>query len=217
MERCSITISLAAWRSATADIVSLYKSPYRTQAFIAKGSAYADTGKLLSRFVMSELDCATESVPPLMIAAFEQALIVGYLYSNIHSYSSLLNTKCAAGAPWQVRRAIEYIEENWNQPITIEALASVSGSSARSLFATFRQSRGCTDGFCHTCPLGTRQRYAFAGVRRYVCDVSRAAMRFPELESLRSEVFCSVRRVPFTDPKAHEVSDKRMRLKCEGP
>ena len=98
----------------------------------------------LLRFVVAELDGSLDGLPPLLLAELDQALIVGYLYSNLNNYSNLLGTESPAGAPWQVRRAMEYIEENWNQPVTIEALASVSESSARSLFATFRKSRGCT-------------------------------------------------------------------------
>jgi transcriptional regulator GlxA family with amidase domain len=41
-----------------------------------------------------------------------------------------------------VRRAEDYIEAHWDQPITVEALALVTNSSARSVFHTFKQSRG---------------------------------------------------------------------------
>ena len=41
-----------------------------------------------------------------------------------------------------MRRAEDYIEAHWDQPITIEALALVTNSSARSIFYAFRQSRG---------------------------------------------------------------------------
>ncbi len=43
---------------------------------------------------------------------------------------------------WQVRRAEAYIEANWEQPLTIEALALVAGVSARTLFHSFKKSRG---------------------------------------------------------------------------
>jgi AraC-like DNA-binding protein len=106
-------------------------------------TAYPAQYRLL-RFVIAELDRSTDGLPALWLAEFDQALIVGYLYANLNNYSNLLSTNCPTVAPWQVRRAMEYIDENWNQPVTIEALASASESSARSLFATFRKSRGCT-------------------------------------------------------------------------
>jgi AraC-like DNA-binding protein len=98
----------------------------------------------LVRYVMSELDRSADNLPALMLVELDQALIVGYLYANLSNYSILLNTKSPGVAPWQVRRAIEYIDANWDQPLTIESLAAASESSARSLFASFRKSRDCT-------------------------------------------------------------------------
>jgi AraC-like DNA-binding protein len=107
-------------------------------------SAVYPTQYRLLRFVMSELDRSADGLPTFVLSEFEQALIVGYLFSNLSNYSQLLSTKQSSVAPWQVQRAMEYIEANWDKPITIEALAAASESSARSLFATFRKSRDCT-------------------------------------------------------------------------
>lgn len=96
------------------------------------------------RFVIAELDRSPDALPPLLLAEFDQALIVAYLCANRSNYSELLSAQPPSSAPWQVQRAIEYMEANWDQPITIEALASVTETSARSLFATFRKSRGCS-------------------------------------------------------------------------
>jgi AraC-like DNA-binding protein len=95
-------------------------------------------------FVISEIDQSIGGVPQLLLDEFEQALIVAYLCANISNYSDLLNAKSPAAAPWQVKRAIDYIEANWEQPLTVEALAAATETSARSLFATFRKSRGCS-------------------------------------------------------------------------
>ncbi|HLY88152.1 MAG TPA: helix-turn-helix domain-containing protein [Acetobacteraceae bacterium] len=43
---------------------------------------------------------------------------------------------------WQVRRAEEYIETHWNQPITIANIARATAASARSIFYHFKSSRG---------------------------------------------------------------------------
>jgi AraC-like DNA-binding protein len=76
-----------------------------------------------------------------VLAEFEQTLMVMFLHANRHNYSHLLE-RAVAAAPWQVRRAEEYIEANWQQTITLEDLAKVSGASAFGLFRTFRRSRG---------------------------------------------------------------------------
>jgi AraC-like DNA-binding protein len=96
------------------------------------------------RFVISEIDRSEDRLPALLLAEFEEALIAAYLYANLNNYTDLLTGKCLASAPWQVQRAIEYIDANWDKPTTIEILASATETSDRSLFATFRTSRGCS-------------------------------------------------------------------------
>jgi len=47
--------------------------------------------------------------------------------------SSQLNRTVPSAARWQVRKAETYIEANWDQPSTIEALARVTEPSALAL------------------------------------------------------------------------------------
>jgi AraC-like DNA-binding protein len=96
----------------------------------------------LLMFFAGELDSMADRTPSLAIAELEQALIVSFLCSNPHNYSPFLQGRAPSAAPWQVRRAEEYIEAHWDQPITIETLARVTSTSARSIFHHFKQSRG---------------------------------------------------------------------------
>ena len=98
----------------------------------------------LLRFVISELDRSKDTVPSLLLAELEQALIVAYLCANLSNYSDQLSRRTPPVASWQVQRATDYIEMNWDQPITIESLASATETSARSLFASFKKDRGCS-------------------------------------------------------------------------
>lgn len=91
------------------------------------------------QFLVSELDRSESVMPPIVIAEIEQAILVSYLMANEHNYSHWLNGTPRAAAAWQVRRAIDYIEANWDQPITIEALVDVTQTSARSLFHLFQR------------------------------------------------------------------------------
>jgi len=93
-------------------------------------------------FLVDEVQRAGSEIPPLALAEFEQALMVSFLCGNRSSYSHLLDGRPLAVAPWQVRRAEQYIEANWDQPITIEALAVVTNASARSIFHSFKEARG---------------------------------------------------------------------------
>lgn len=79
----------------------------------------------------------------MVLAEIEQAMMVALLAANAHHVPELL-LRPSDAAPWQVRRAEQYIEANWDKPLTIEDLVAAAGTSARSLFRTFRQSRGCS-------------------------------------------------------------------------
>jgi AraC-like DNA-binding protein len=92
-------------------------------------------------FFVSQLSAVT-SLPSLVLAEFEQTLMMMFLYANQHNYSDLLEQKPSDIAAWQVRRAEEYIEANWDKPMKVEAIAAISEVSIRSLFRSFRQSRG---------------------------------------------------------------------------
>lgn len=95
-------------------------------------------------FFLTRQICTTSVLPPLLLAEFEQTILVTFLHANRHNYSHLLEREPAGAAPWQVRYAEEYIEANWNDPMCFEAIAAAVGVGVRSLFATYQQSRGCS-------------------------------------------------------------------------
>ncbi|HEY7301580.1 MAG TPA: helix-turn-helix domain-containing protein [Xanthobacteraceae bacterium] len=54
----------------------------------------------------------------------------------------LVEPRRRAATTWQVRRAEQYIEAHWNEPITIASLARATAASTRSIFYHFKTSRG---------------------------------------------------------------------------
>lgn len=116
--------------------------PLRIATDLSPDPAAAAAQFRLVEFVVGELDRNDAALPPLVLAELEQALIVAFLCSNHHNYSHLLGGQPLPSAPRQVRRVEEYVEQNWDQPITIEALALVANTSVRSLFYSFKKSRG---------------------------------------------------------------------------
>ncbi len=96
----------------------------------------------MTELLTQTLDTVGTKFPALAIAEFEHAMIVTFLCANRHNYSHLLERQPSDSAPWQVRRAEEYIEANWDRPISVEDVAAVTGASARSIFRAFQQSRG---------------------------------------------------------------------------
>jgi len=93
-------------------------------------------------FLVNAVSASVEPLPKLVLREFEQTLIVMSLYANRHNYSHLLAQASPDGALLQVRRAEEYIEANWQQALTLESLAQVSGMSALALSRAFKKARG---------------------------------------------------------------------------
>jgi transcriptional regulator GlxA family with amidase domain len=83
-------------------------------------------------------------IPPLMQVELQDALLTSFLLANPNNYSGSLDGEAVASAPWQVDRAEQFIEANWDKAITIEALAAATNVSVRSLFSAFKAGRGYT-------------------------------------------------------------------------
>jgi AraC-like DNA-binding protein len=83
-----------------------------------------------------------KEMPVVALVEMEQVLMACFLIGNRNNYSHLLNGRLRIAAPRQVKKAEEYIEASWDQPLTVEVLAAVSGTSARSLFLAFKHHRG---------------------------------------------------------------------------
>ncbi|MDY0872091.1 helix-turn-helix transcriptional regulator [Dongia rigui] len=90
------------------------------------------------------IDNAGTNQQPVFLAELEQAFITSLASVGAVGGTSLLAASAPKAAPFQVRRVEAHIEANWDKPITIEDLVEVSGASARSLFRSFKESRGCT-------------------------------------------------------------------------
>ena len=128
----------------------------RILGFLPKGGAllfepalradqpHARTLRQMVLFYAAQLQEHATTLPPLLIAEFEQAIIIAFLYASRHNCSDLLRADARDGAPAHVRRAEAFIEANWQQPITIEKLTTETGVSSRTLLRAFLRHRGYT-------------------------------------------------------------------------
>jgi AraC-like DNA-binding protein len=98
----------------------------------------------LVEFLVSELDHDDTALSTPVLAELEKSVLVSFLHANTHNFSRLLERAARRVTPWQVRRAEEFIESNWRRPLTLRMIAQATGVSARSLFAAFREARGCS-------------------------------------------------------------------------
>ena len=83
---------------------------------------------------------ATELLPSLVLAEFEQTLMVMFLHANRHNYSHLLKKRLRDSAPGRFAGR-RNTSKRTGRAITLEDLAEVAGSSALACFG-FRKSRG---------------------------------------------------------------------------
>jgi AraC-like DNA-binding protein len=110
-------------------------------------------------YLISEVDRDNAHIPELHLAEFEQLVIVSFLFAHQHKLSRLLGGTPADAAPWQVQLVEEFVEANWDRPITIEEIADATGVGVRSIFFTFKRARGYT-------PMAFVQRVRLAHARR---------------------------------------------------
>lgn len=118
------------------------KDPLRFSGETDFGQPPANSLRRLVRFLADELNSSESQMPPAVLAEWEQLLTLCFLHGSQHNYSHLLHGSPRPVAPWQVRCAEDYIEANWDQPLTVESLALATGTSVRSVFHSFRESRG---------------------------------------------------------------------------
>jgi transcriptional regulator GlxA family with amidase domain len=90
------------------------------------------------------IDHDDEVLHPLLLAEFEQLLIVTLLSSCENRYSAELLRGELGSSPWQVRLVEEYIAAHWDKPLSIETLSHETGVGVRSMFHTFKSARGYT-------------------------------------------------------------------------
>jgi len=131
----------------TGKLAALLGNPVGTPLKFDVGQNFSQPSAQILRdhflFLVNRLNARTPFPPPVL-DEFEQTLMVTFLLANRHNYSDLLEEAPPGLAPQQVRRAEEFIEANWDKPLTLEALAAATQVSVRSLIRDFRRSRGCT-------------------------------------------------------------------------
>ena len=99
-----------------------------------RSSAIAQAlGRLLS------MEGAAVEIPALELA---QALSSAFLLENAPGFAAQVSGRPLDVSPAKTRALEDYIQQNWNQPISVEDIAAACGVSARSVFAQFRKHRG---------------------------------------------------------------------------
>lgn len=91
-----------------------------------------------------ELGCAESLIrQPLIAGQLRHSILAGLLYAAPHRYHDELTAPAQAGPPRAVRRALDAIHDEPEQPFTVIDLAATAGVSVRSLQEGFRHHLGC--------------------------------------------------------------------------
>ena len=99
----------------------------------------------------------------LVRAEMERNIMLMLLCAQKNNYSEHINANAVPGHPKYIRRANEYIKDNYNSKIGVEDLLVISGVSARTLYAGFRRYFGMT-------PMMALKRQRLKGVRDVLLD-----------------------------------------------
>ena len=143
LEHLSMTVRPAALTGKLAAIVGdLRFGPLHFDPAVNASAPQSKRWERLVRFVSAEFDNPSSLMSPIVQSELQQVMMTSFLLANSNNYSGLLLGEPVAPAPRQVRIAEQFIEANWDQPITIEALVAATNVSARSLFYSFKARRG---------------------------------------------------------------------------
>lgn len=145
-EMLGLTIDAQALAAKLTALTGLHvNKPLRMDLQHVRSAPIARALREYIALIVDTINTADDPLPRWWIAQAEGIVMTMLLFGHAHSYSQLLEEwRPTHVAEWQVRRVEEYIEANWQQPVTLDTLAEVSGVSAIDLCSTFQKVRGCS-------------------------------------------------------------------------
>jgi AraC-like DNA-binding protein len=128
-----------------AKLGAMIGAPIATSVVFQEDASYDDAEQARLRrlldHVVAELGETTD-LPDQTLAQYEQSLMVCFLFASRHNYSHALEHGQPPPGLAQLRRAADYIEAHHSLPLTLEALAEVTGTGALAVSDAFRAARG---------------------------------------------------------------------------
>jgi AraC-like DNA-binding protein len=109
-----------------------------------RGAAMASMRRAVE-FLASELDTVGR-IPEAGsgLLEIEDFIMVRFLFAHDHDQIVHLTQPSRSASGAQLKRLEEYISANWQEPLDVETMASVTGVSARSVFRYFQNTHGCS-------------------------------------------------------------------------
>jgi AraC-like DNA-binding protein len=106
--------------------------------------ALATSARVRSRQISLSLArmLARETHIDMPLIEMGQALSSAFLIENLAGFADRLAEEPKSASVAAVKVLEDYIQANWNRPLTVEEIAAACGVSVRSVFARFKQHRG---------------------------------------------------------------------------
>lgn len=133
------------------------KAPLELAPLVDITTGYGNSLAQYLRVAMDDLDWSAPLSNPITTRLFEQFVMIGLLLAHPHNYSGALRRPQRWIAPGDVRRAVDFIEANLDEPIGLAEIVAASGIAARTLSLHFRR-------FCGTTPMRYLRRARLARV-----------------------------------------------------
>ena len=204
-------IRLCLFRAAfSAQLAALLGEPAKTPLeFASEIDVTSGHGLRLARYVLMAVNDLDETASllsnPIAMSSFEQFVLTGLLLSQPHNLSAALQRHEKGIAPRAVRRALDYIEANLDQAVTVADLVKVTGVAGRTLFMHFRDFKGVS-------PMRYLRNARFRQVRQALLraepeqNVTAVAMRFGFVHMGR---FAVEYRARFGESPSHTIRHRK--------
>jgi AraC-like DNA-binding protein len=161
--------------------------------------------------VATQQDCGLDVfADPMRVANFEETVLSALLLYHPHSHLDRFRRAAALPATRDVRRAIDFIEANLDQPLTLETIVFAAGVSGRTLNEHFRAVTGLS-------PMAYLRRARLCAIREVLVQgaapsVTEAAMRLGFLHLGR---FAGAYREAFGESPSETLHRARRRFSAE--
>lgn len=96
----------------------------------------------LVQTLVARADDTSEKMSPLLIDSLTESIVVSLLTETPNSWSAALEAPAPLLGRSRMQLAEDFIEANWDQPLTVEQIAQHASCSVRTLFKTFQTVHG---------------------------------------------------------------------------
>lgn len=142
-DRITVSLTKSAMIGHLASLLG--DAPRRALEFAPSIRLATAEGRRFARHVnllIADLDDPASSRNAILLRMYEQLLMTGLLLCQPNTYTDALSRLEKSTAPRAVKHAVDYIEGNLDQPVTLADIVAASGAPGRTLLKHFHDHYG---------------------------------------------------------------------------